>query len=381
MIHIFDWKYYKYKNKDLVKNNINTKYKAIQHWINHGYNEGRDYKINDDFDWKFYLNIHPDLKDTIDINTDNIKDKVIYHWVKYGYKEGRIYNKKMLNKIPDDFDWKYYLDNYPDLKDNITYDENIEYIVKLHWLYSGRNEGRIISYNNLCKNYNKNLQILEKDNNIIKELFQQLIGINQDNLFNIIIRTSNRPLLFKQCVDSISNQIYKNIKIIISYDSEESLNYLNNYTFEKYYMNIDNKNKYKFNLYCNILLEKVSDGWIIFLDDDDMFSSEYTLSLINDNLKDNNNLVLWKFLRPDKIIYPLNINKIKKGNITNCGYCFHSKFNYLFKWAAVRGGDFNYINGLLNNNSFNKIFLPYILTKTIYNDKISNYGEIDIMSK
>lgn len=374
MFEFFDWKYYINKYPDLIQNDINTEDLALQHWINHGYNEGRvcNETNSNNFDWIYYLNLYPDLKD-VGINTEN---KAMSHWLNHGHNEGRICSKIMLeSKINNEFDWKYYFNTYPDLK---FIDINSEYTVdriKEHYISKGKKENRVTCYNHLLENYDKNLQILKKDNNIIKELYQQISEIHKDNIINIIIRTSNRPEYFKECIKSILNQTYLNIRIIVSYDNLESLSYLNNYKFEKYYINIESSEKYKFNLYCNILLDKVSDGWIIFLDDDDMFSSDYMLSVINEKLDNENNFIIWKFLRPDRIIYPPDINIIEKGFIANCEYCFHSKFKHLSKWAPIRGGDFNYIDGLLNNNEFNRIFLPYILTQTVYNNKVSSYGE------
>ena len=45
-------------------------------------------------------------------------------------------------------------------------------------------------------------------------------------LINILTRTSNRPIGFKNCELSIKNQTYKNIKHIVSYDNDNDLTYL-----------------------------------------------------------------------------------------------------------------------------------------------------------
>ena len=41
-----------------------------------------------DFDWKIYLKLNTDLKESI----SNEKDAV-YHWYKFGHKEDRLYSK------------------------------------------------------------------------------------------------------------------------------------------------------------------------------------------------------------------------------------------------------------------------------------------------
>ena len=77
--------------------------------------------------------------------------------------------------------------------------------------------------------------------------------------------------MFNKCIKSILTQSYKNFRILVSYDDEETNRYLKNYSMiEKFSMaNIKSDKKYKFNLYFNELLNKVEKGWIIFLDDDD----------------------------------------------------------------------------------------------------------------
>ena len=46
--------------------------------------------------------------------------------------------------------------------------------------------------------------------------------------------------------------------------------------------------------------------------------------MINEHLSDKNSLYLWKFLRPDKAIYPKNINNIQLGEIDTTSVCFHT---------------------------------------------------------
>ncbi len=99
-----------------------------------------------DFDWKFYLDNYSDLrKRGISTEIDALN-----HWYSYGKYENRIPNKKNINQssIPTntmsanviDFDWKFYLDYYPDLRQNGILSE-IDAIN--HWNVFGKNENRI----------------------------------------------------------------------------------------------------------------------------------------------------------------------------------------------------------------------------------------------
>jgi hypothetical protein len=104
----FHWRQYTYINKDLQF--IKTKKEAIKHYINYGKYEKRKYKIDntnyklyipDDFNWRNYLDINKDL---------NIrsKKKAIIHYILYGknrkykiickeHKKEKIDNRQLSN--------------------------------------------------------------------------------------------------------------------------------------------------------------------------------------------------------------------------------------------------------------------------------------------
>jgi glycosyltransferase involved in cell wall biosynthesis len=196
---------------------------------------------------------------------------------------------------------------------------------------------------------------------------------DSEQKLNILIRTSNRPEYFKQAIESILNQNYKNYKIYVSYDKKESLEYLKNYNnINIIEMNINNPNKYKFNLYNNYLMDKVEDGYILFLDDDDIYIHNNVFNIINDNLTSNDDFLIWKFMRPDKLIYPNN--NIILGTIDTTSFCFHSNFKHLARWGDKQCGDFRFVNSLLRKKNFNIKKIDYILTKTIFENKIASFG-------
>ena len=239
-------------------------------------------------------------------------------------------------------------------------------------------------------------KLMESDNKIDllkKKLFIENINLKNKriienkffNVINILIRTTYRPESFLKCINSILNQKYTQYRIVICYDDERCKKYLDFY--EKYKNikiikspDVDKSKECFYNLYCNHLLHYAQDGWIMFLDDDDMFESDKSLDIINSYIsnQNNNNLIFWKFKRPDKLIYP-NINDIQINTIASCGYCFHSKFRYSSIWINGQGGDFNYINGLVLKNNFQIYFIDKILTKTTFdNYKKGNYGSKEI---
>jgi GR25 family glycosyltransferase involved in LPS biosynthesis len=168
----FDWKFYIQNNLDLQKANINTEIKARKHWDIYGKNECRlknkfdflenelknrpiiHYKyLNDIFDKIYVINLNKD-KDRL--------NNIIYNSKIFNFEFLRIegvnpvdkkYNKEYLEwykkYIPDinfrNFDYKIYMNKYPDIK----YKENREIKLKKlywnHWIKYGKLEGRTLS--------------------------------------------------------------------------------------------------------------------------------------------------------------------------------------------------------------------------------------------
>jgi len=267
------------------------------------------------------------------------------------------------------FNHEFYKTTYTDLNNhNIIKKKDI----LQHYLQYGKREKRSICKEEMIYNYNNNL----KESNI------QLAKFNETNMifFNILIRTSNRPNYFKKCITNILNQKYNYYHVYICYDNKESLSYLNEYkkndkiTF--FHVNETSSEKYKFNLYCNRLLDKVTKGFIIFLDDDNYFVSNDTFNILNISMK-KYKILTWKFIRPDKLIYKEDLtNPLVLGEIDTSNICFNSSIKNDSRWKDKQYGDFNYFKPLFDNCHINdKIFLDLSLTSTQFSDKIGNFGE------
>jgi hypothetical protein len=301
------------------------------------------------FDYEFYKKHNDDLiKKGIISKLELIK----YH-LKYGRKEGRL-------GCLTDFDNKFKDFNKDDY---IRYNRDLEFMneesLKVHYSRYRKSEGRIGSIFDLIDICRTLLPSLPKKFEHIK---------NKENLINILIRSSGRSTI-KKTLDSIFNQNYSNFKVIVCFDNINALKFLADYNVN-YFKIEKNDDFYGFNLYCNELLEKVESGYIMFLDDDDMFVNSCCLNYINGFLH-KDNILVWKFFRPDKIIYPKNVNNIKFGEIASCAYMFHSKYKTLSKWTAKRGGDFDFFKNLEQN----KVFVNEILTRTTYLDKSGSFGD------
>lgn len=303
------------------------------------------------FDWEYYVSIYPDLQKA-NINT---REKAIIHWNNHGKNENRKCNDF------ECFDWKFYLNTYPDLHfTNLNDSYN-------HWINHGRKEKRVCCLKKMKENMEEFIQIANKQNLEYKKIK------DTEHKINILIRTSNRPEYFKQCIASVLNQNYKNYRVIVGYDKIESLEYLKDYNIEIYYMTTTSKERFKHNLYLNDLMDKVKDGFIMYLDDDDMMAHENSLNIINDNIINENDLIIWKFMRGDKLIYPENT--IRKGQISGCAYCFNSKYKLKSRWLDRQCSDYYFITKLIKNTNLNIKKIDYILTRIISDDRIGNFGK------
>ena len=280
-------------------------------------------------------------------------------------------NKSNMNIIDKNkfihFDHEFYKRTYTDLVEhNITTKEQCF----AHYLLCGIKEERCCCEGEMTTKYNNNLQkAIEKIDNFHD---------TKDQKLNILIRTSNRAECFKKCIESILNQNYENYQIFICYDKKESLDYLTKYEnypqISFFYVEEKSKEKYKFNLYCNQLLGKVNDGYIIFLDDDDILIGNRTFEIINWYLA-SNKMIIWNFLRPDKLVFPKDLNKeLILGEIDTSSICFHHSLKSLSKWGDKQYGDYHFYKHIFNQCK-EKIFIDYVLTTTQFNNKIGNYGE------
>lgn len=273
------------------------------------------------------------------------------------------------------FDWIFYSKMYPDLKKH--YKELDQETCYNHWLTHGMKEGR-------CPN----LSIMMKKR--YSSLNESLIKINKynykshvpkSNKLNILIRTHQRKKEFETSIQSVLTQTYKNFQIIISYDDVETYDYVKSYSDNPKItlLNLINfktrKTNCFFDLYCNEMMRQVNDGWIIFIDDDNYLIEKNCLRIINDTicLMNDNNVLLWKFLRNDKLIFPSNHLNIKFGEIDTCSFCFHYSHKNSAQWNDSYGSDYYFFQDLLKKCNLYVIFLDLALIATSYISSLNHY--------
>jgi len=195
--------------------------------------------------------------------------------------------------------------------------------------------------------------------------------MSEDILFNILVRTSNRPNYFNDCIESIRTQTYVNHKIIVSVDNSFSDKYVKKLNLKPVFIKTHVK-KIKFNgyapydLYINELYKFIDDGYIIILDDDDQFENSDALESLSERINSYNepkdNLYIYKTKFTKNLTIPRNFSDNKiiyPGNITSCCFCFHSKWIFAAQWDEIRESDFRVVNKL-----------NLVTNKTILIDKV-----------
>lgn len=199
--------------------------------------------------------------------------------------------------------------------------------------------------------------------------------VDKKPLINILIRTSERPIYFKDCINSIYNQTYKNINIIVGFDTKNSEDYVLKEKCRQIKHDYSNISEYpkppnsgeeygKFfipNLYMNDLQEQVKDGYIMYIDDDDVFQDKDSLMTIVNNIKTPDDILFWKVKFIHKVIPSDNLfgKPPALSQIDTVGFMFPNK--YKVQWEAFTNGDYRVAKKLYDVVP-NKIYINSILT-------------------
>ena len=233
---------------------------------------------------------------------------------------------------------------------------------------------------NIISSNNDNLSI----NNTNPEL---IIKSSKSNtpLINIITRTSKRPNYFLECYHSIVCQTYSNIRHIIGFDNYKSLDYIIRNKPNKNNVFYTHSNEIRinpahmpYNLYLNILMNQVTEGWIMFLDDDDILNDINSINTIVSHIENNDQLLIWKVKKLGKTIPNKSFKKKPiSGDITSNSFLFHSKYISIAQWDNKSAGDFRVVNKLFNYPNINTIWIDNVLAKVNNLDGMGRGKQID----
>lgn len=249
----------------------------------------------------------------------------------------------------------------------------------------GLHQTQEINYGSFQRWYGEfgNSQIVYVDSydkllNKVKELY-----VVEKPTINILVRTAGRENYLKECINSIEKQTYSNINIIIGCEKndKETMHYLKKYNYrvvfyerEKKEVHPPNEKEYGVffpaNGFLNDMIKRVNNGWIIYLDDDDCFINNNSVSEIVEQIKDNKDVIFWRTKIGQRII-PSNENFGSKPvckDITSNSFCHH--VNNKVDWGLWKRGDYR-VSTQLYKKSNNK-FIDQVFTAV--QDR-ANFGE------
>lgn len=199
--------------------------------------------------------------------------------------------------------------------------------------------------------------------------------VQKKPMINILIRTSRRPNYFKECIQSIYEQTFKNWNIIVGIDDKESEPYVQPekcklvyYDFSKYILpprpnNNEYGVKFVYNLYINELYKYVKTGYCLILDDDNKLSSKDSLEIISNNIKTDDDLLFWKVKFHNRNV-PNNNNFGGPPvllDIDSAGFLF--PISKKVDWEPFKRGDYRTAKALYKKVK-NKIYIDNVLTQT-----------------
>ena len=197
-------------------------------------------------------------------------------------------------------------------------------------------------------------------------------------MINIITRTSNRPIFFAECQQSIQTQSYPNefIRRFVTFDDEADLDgYIQQYN-NLIVMEMDrekrkNQTHFPYHDYLNEVIKYIGDngpGWIVILDDDNQFTKNTCLDQIVKHIVDGGNdpkkFYVWKCQHSGRVVPSDNsFEKVPKaGDIHISCFIFHHSQAKLVNFEAKRGAESDVIAKLFNQ--LNCVWINDILTQT-----------------
>lgn len=196
-----------------------------------------------DFDWEFYLKYNIDVSNCY-CYCDN---GAILHYDTHGMNENRIYSEEMLFKtypLMKHFDSEFYKLHNKDLRE-LTHYQLIQ-----HYLSQGHRDKRAANFTSHLYEYtNKKTKINH---------------VNEDKKISIIMIVQDDSETLQYAIDSILNQTYKNIEIIIVDDmsNKRTKSMLTQYIRNSQVILLENETKHGYFPSVNMALSMCSGDYI-----------------------------------------------------------------------------------------------------------------------
>jgi hypothetical protein len=224
--------------------------------------------------------------------------------------------------------------------------ENIIYSVRCRELQTNS------FYNWYWKLGRSNIQHVDSHENLIEMVKQK--WVEKLPLINVLMRTHNRKMKFHKAVKSITDQTYKNVRIIVGCENQYSFNYTQNRPvnavlykpydkFIPFAMPPFYGKALPANMYLNRLAKHTNLGLITILDDDDFYVKKTALETIARNYVNYMDLVVWRIYGKDDRIIPCDDNFLMNpfptpGDFSGASFAVHHE--RWVDWEPYRRGDY-----------------------------------------
>lgn len=153
------------------------------------------------------------------------------------------------------------------------------------------------------------------------------------------------------------------MRIIVGYDRADALTYVPK-EIERHFVYADNSIPYFYDLYCNELKLLVTDGWFMFLDDDDTLASSAVLEELAHHLTEPG-AIICQFMRKG-IAKPrdnyIKAKIIQEGKIGLPCLILHHSYKHIGQLDGQKGGDYRYIKQVTDQIPTKFICLPLVIT-------------------
>jgi hypothetical protein len=186
-----------------------------------------------------------------------------------------------------------------------------------------------------------------------------------NDVVNIITRTFKREKMFRVCEGSVKRQTHKNINHIVG--SEEEYSYVDNcYRLSPKDMSGSKPRRAyaaPYNLHLNEMAEHVKEGWVMYLDDDDVFLQDDAVETALENVENEDDLLIWRVdINGEIIPSDENFGKdVVVCDISGIGFMFHSK-HLPVDWGCWSLGDYRVVSSL--EKKLNVKWIDRVLTGT-----------------
>jgi len=189
-------------------------------------------------------------------------------------------------------------------------------------------------------------------------------------LVNVISRLSNKRLHTEMMIRSVTGQTYQPINHILGADVE--LDFMDKSKYIELKLGeLEYPQPYistypaPYNKHCETLGKHCKEGWVCYMDYDDMYTREDSIETIVKHIKHDNQMLVWKVQITPQFIVPSKsfAKEITAGDFSGIGFMFHTK-HLPVKWSTWSYGDFR-VAKQLEQRGLEVVWINQILSKTI----------------